>query len=213
MPRSQYVPVWRTQNLVIDLADAEPRAIVLAADMRRRLPLGEGDADTHLAEGRIVFLGEIEARAHFALDLSGIEAPLDALASPALAASGIPADGARFADLRQLAGRLARQEGALLALARAIVHSRALAAPLLRLCRQPDPESKKKPGTCAAAPTPIARLMRASRAPDPAVIMLVTDGERCPARPQQEFSAGHVFDARRVRRAGREPRGRGSRAR
>jgi len=117
---SQFVPVWRSQNLVVELADAEPRAIVLTAD-HAALALGEGDAESHLAQGRVVFLGVIDERAHFALDLSGVEAPLDTLASPALAASGIPADGARFADLRQLAGRLAPHEGALLALARAML--------------------------------------------------------------------------------------------
>src|SRR6185437_15740997 len=118
---SHFVPVWRSQNLVTDIADSDPRAIVLTAD-HVLLLLGEsGGHDDHLAHGRLVFLGVIDERAHFAVDLSGIEAPLDALASPALAASGIPAEGARFADLRQLAGRLARQEGALLAFARAML--------------------------------------------------------------------------------------------
>src|SRR5580658_8141586 len=80
---SQFVPVWRSQNLVVDIADAGPRAIVLGPDHATIL-LGEGDAEAHLEHGRIVFLGEIEARAHFAVDLSGVEAPLDTLASPAL---------------------------------------------------------------------------------------------------------------------------------
>ena len=33
---SQFVPVWRSQNLVVDLADAAPRAIVLTADHAKR---------------------------------------------------------------------------------------------------------------------------------------------------------------------------------
>jgi hypothetical protein len=89
---SQFVPVWRSQNLVVELDEAEPRAIVLTVDTVSVL-LGEGDADAHLAEGRLVFLGVIDEKAHFAIDLSHVEAPLDMLGSPALAAAGIPADG------------------------------------------------------------------------------------------------------------------------
>src|SRR5258707_4167700 len=100
---AQFIPVWRSQNLVVDLADVAPGAIVLTAEHATPL-LAEDDPDTHLAHGRIVFLGVIDERPHFALDLSAIETPLDALASPALAASGIPSESARFADLRQLAG-------------------------------------------------------------------------------------------------------------
>jgi NAD+ diphosphatase len=182
---SQFVPVWRNHNLVVDLAEAEPRAIVLAADHATPL-LGEGDPDTHLAHGRIVFLGIIEERAHFALDLSAIEAPLGMLASPALAASGITADGLRFADLRQLAGRLARHEGALLAFARAMLfwHQRhrfcgVCGSPTLteeaghmRRCTNPDCEAMHFPRT------------------DPAVIMLVSDGERALLGRNKNFPPG-----------------------
>ena len=86
-PASLFVPVWRNQNLVIELDGGEPRAVVLAATAvaPNLIP-----ADERLARGEVVFLGVIEERAHFALDLSPIEAPLEMLRSPAMAASGNP---------------------------------------------------------------------------------------------------------------------------
>jgi NAD+ diphosphatase len=182
---AQFVPVWQSQNLVVELADAEPRAILLTADHATVL-LGEADRGTQLAHGLIVFLGVVDERPHFALDLTQVEAPLDRLASPALAASGIPADGARFADLRQLAGRLARHEGALLAHARAMIywHQRhrycgvcgsltlSEEAGHMRRCMNPDCKAMHFPRT------------------DPAVIMLVSDGARALLGRNKNFPPG-----------------------
>ena len=113
-PTSLFVPVWRNQNLVIELDGAEPRAVVLAATA---VAPSLAPGDERLARGEVVFLGLIEERAHFALDLSPHDAPLEMLRSPALAASGIDEARMRFTDLRQLGGRIERREGALLALA------------------------------------------------------------------------------------------------
>jgi hypothetical protein len=77
-------------------------------------------SEERLASGEVVFLGVIEERAHFALDLSPVEAPIDMLRSPALAASGVEAATVRFADPRQVGPRINRGEGALLAPARAM---------------------------------------------------------------------------------------------
>jgi NAD+ diphosphatase len=182
---SRFVPVWRSHNLVVELADTEPRAIVLDADSASLL-LSEAAADEHLAHGRLVFLGVIEERPHFALDLSHVETPLDALASPALAASGIPGDGVRFADLRQLAGRLARQEGALLALARAMVwwHSRHR---FCGLCGSPT--LSEEAGHMRRCTNPDCAAMHFPRT-DPAVIMLVSDGERALLGRNKNFPPG-----------------------
>ncbi|HEX3413023.1 MAG TPA: NUDIX-like domain-containing protein, partial [Stellaceae bacterium] len=97
-PGSLFVPVWRNQNLVIELESGDPRAAVLEAASISEI---FGVTEERLASGEVVFLGVIEERAHFALDLS-VEAPLDILRSPALAASGVEAATARFADLRQV---------------------------------------------------------------------------------------------------------------
>ncbi len=182
---AQFVPVWRSQSLVVELAGAEPRAIVLAGD-HARLLLGGDDHDTHLAHGLVVFLGVVDERPHFALDLTQVEAPLDMLASPALAASGIPAEGARFADLRQLAGRLARPEGALLALARAMVfwHQRH------RYCGVcGSPTLTEEAGHMRRCTNPDCKTMHFPRT-DPAVIMLVSDGERALLGRNKNFPPG-----------------------
>jgi NAD+ diphosphatase len=182
---SQFVPVWRSQNLVLDLAGVEPRAVVLPGSHAAPL-LGDGDAETHLAEGRVVFLGVIEERPHFAIDLSHVETPLDMLASPALAASGVPAQSTRFADLRQLAGRLARHEGALLALARAMVfwHQRH------RFCGVcGSPTSSEEAGHMRRCTNADCKAMHFPRT-DPAVIMLVSDGERALLGRNKNFPPG-----------------------
>jgi NAD+ diphosphatase len=181
---AQFVPVWRSQNLVIEIADAEPRAIVLAPD-HATLLLGD-DRETHLSHGLVVFLGVVDDRPHFALDLTPVEAPLEALASPALAASGIPADGARFADLRQLAGRLPRSEGALLALARAMVfwHQRH------RYCGVcGSPTLSEEAGHMRRCMNEDCKTMHFPRT-DPAVIMLVSDGERALLGRNKNFPPG-----------------------
>ena len=180
-----FVPVWRSQNLVVELADVEPRAIILSVD-HANLALGAGDADAHLAHGRMVFLGVIEERPHFAVDLSHLDEPVEALRTPALVASGIPEGGARFADLRQLAGRLARHEGALLALARAMVwwHSRHR---FCGLCGSPT--LSEEAGHMRRCTNPECKAMHFPRT-DPAVIMLVSDGERALLGRNKNFPPG-----------------------
>jgi NAD+ diphosphatase len=171
-PGSLLVPVWRNRNLVVELDGGDPRAVVLdAASITTFL---ETNAEERLASGEVVFLGVIEERAHFALDLSPIEAPLEMLQSPALAASGIEAATMRFADLRQVAPRLDRREGALLALARAMMfwHSRHR---YCGLCGSPT--RSEEAGHMRRCTNPDCNTMHFPRT-DPAVIMLVTDGDR-----------------------------------
>jgi len=184
--RSQFVPVWRSQNLVVDLAGAEPCAALVTVETVSLILGGLDDPDAHLAHGRIVFLGVIDERAHFALDLSAVEAPLDMLRDPALAASGIPAEALRFADLRQLAGRLPRHEGALLAFARAMLfwHSRHR---FCGLCGSPT--LSEEAGHMRRCTDPACKAMHFPRT-DPAVIMLVAEGERVLLGRQKSFPPG-----------------------
>ncbi|HTT80500.1 MAG TPA: NAD(+) diphosphatase [Stellaceae bacterium] len=173
-PGSVFVPVWRNQNLVIEVAGGEPRAAIVAASALAEVVGGPAEAaiDERLGQGDLVFLGIIEARAHFALDVSAHAAPLDALRSPALAASGIAQAELRFADLRQLAGRLQRPEAALLALARAMAywHMRH------RFCGQCGaPTRSEEAGHMRRCTDPACAALHFPRT-DPAVIMLVTDG-------------------------------------
>ena len=170
-PGSLFVPVWRNQNLVIELDGGEPRAAVLHSASISEI---FGVSQERLASGEVVFLGVIEERAHFALDLSPVEAPLDMLRSPALAASGVEAAAVRFADLRQVGPRIERHEGALLALARAMMfwHSRHR---YCGLCGSPT--RSEEAGHMRRCTNPACNAMHFPRT-DPAVIMLVTDGER-----------------------------------
>jgi NAD+ diphosphatase len=133
-----------------------------------------------------VFLGLIEERAHFALDLSPLEAPLDTLRSPALAASGIDGARVRFTDLRQLGGRIERREGALLALARAMLfwHARHR---FCGLCG--NPTCSEEAGHMRRCTDPGCNTMHFPRT-DPAVIMLVSDGERALMGRSKHFPPG-----------------------
>jgi NAD+ diphosphatase len=174
-PTSVFIPVWRTQNLVVEVAGGEPRAAVLAAEaIVGSILAGLADTEERLARGEIVFLGFHDERAHFALDVSAIESPLEAVRSPALAAAGIADAGVRFADLRQLGARLDRRDGALLALARAMLfwHFRHR---FCGLCGSPT--RSEEAGHMRRCTDPACHAMHFPRT-DPAVIMLVTDGER-----------------------------------
>jgi len=173
-PASVFIPVWRNQNLVIELDDSEPRAASITVEGVVSV-FGEiGDIDERLAHGQFVFLGVIDERAHFAFDVSAIEAPLEMVRSPALAAAGIAEAGVRFADLRQLAGRLERREGSLLAFARAMLfwHSRHR---FCGLCGSPT--RSEEAGHMRRCTDPACHAMHFPRT-DPAVIMLVVDGDR-----------------------------------
>jgi NAD+ diphosphatase len=185
-PASVFVPVWRSHNLVIEFADGEPRAARLTVEALVAVYGEIGDVDERLARGEVVFLGVIDERAHFALDVSPVETALDMLRSPALAAAGIAEARVRFADLRQLAGRLERQEGALLAFARAMLfwHSRHR---FCGLCGSPT--RSEEAGHMRRCSDPACHAMHFPRT-DPAVIMLVTDGDRALLGRNKNFVPG-----------------------
>ncbi len=171
-PGSRVFPVWRSQNLIAsaptDGVDADPRAASLSAAEARRLMDGEPT---------LVLLGLVEEVAHFALDVSHLETPE---AAPPIAGAG------RFADLRAVGPLLPRNEGALLAYARGLMHWHRRH----RFC-----------GACGA-PTRILMAGHQRRCADkacgqdhfprtdPAVIMLVHDGERIVLGRQRKWPPG-----------------------
>jgi NAD+ diphosphatase len=190
-PGSLFVPVWRNQNLVIERDGGEPRAVVLASTSIAPI-LGESfAAEERLARGEVVFLGVIEERAHFALDLSPFEAPLEMLHSPALAASGLDAASVRFADLRQIGARIERREGALLALARAMLfwHARHR---YCGLCGSPT--RSEEAGHMRRCIDPACNTMHFPRT-DPAVIMLVTYGDHALLGRNRNFPLPGMYSA------------------
>lgn len=163
-PATRFVLVWRGQNLVTSAAAATPAPVLLAAEAVRAL------------EGDTVLLGLQGERSYFALDLSRHDAPLTLL----------PVDGAEFTDLRRVGPLLGRDDGALLAYARGIMHwhsrhgfcgvcgspTRSEDAGHVRRCTNPDCNAQHFPRT------------------DPAVIMLVTEGERALLGRQKVWPKG-----------------------
>ena len=152
-PETLFVPVWRGQSLVASIADGAPEAITLT---REALVSLEGDP---------VLLGLREERAYFALDLSHHESPLQQ----------IRAEGPiEFTDLRRIGPLLARPDGALLAYARGILywHGRH------RFCGVcGSPTRSEEGGHVRRCTSPSCDATHFPRT-DPAVIMLVTDGDR-----------------------------------
>ena len=135
------------------IADGAPEAITLT---REALVSLEGDP---------VLLGLREERAYFALDLSHHESPLQQ----------IRAEGPiEFTDLRRIGPLLARPDGALLAYARGILywHGRH------RFCGVcGSPTRSEEGGHVRRCTSPSCDATHFPRT-DPAVIMLVTDGDR-----------------------------------
>ena len=151
-PTSRFLPVWRTQNLV---SAQGPRAVFLGARHVGRFV------------GEAVLLGLRRGEeAVFAIDVSAHESPQEALDL---------GTGATFTDLRRVGPLLEREEGALLAYARGICwwHQRHR---FCGVCGAPTAASDG--GHTRACTNPDCRTSHFPRT-DPAVIMLVTHGERC----------------------------------
>ena len=163
-PASRFVLVWRSQNLVLSGDGREPQAAFLA---RHEIEV----------EGESVLLGLVGEQAFFALDLSAVETPLAALRAAA------PVE---FTDLRRVGPLLARQEGALLAYARGIAywHGRH------RFCGVCGAPTRSEEGghvrRCSDARCNTQHFPRT----DPAVIMLVHDGDRCLLGRQRIWPTG-----------------------
>ena len=163
------VPVWQSKSLIRPGDKPEallPRLAELAL------------AEPTLAE--LHFLGERGATALFALDLSH----LDEAAAAKLASSLVA--GAEFIDLRRVGALLPRDDGAVLAYARGLLHwhqrhrfcgvcgapTVAADAGHVRRCTNP---------ACAADHFPRT---------DPATIMLVSDGDSCLLGRKSIWAAG-----------------------
>lgn len=151
-PRSRVAPVWRTRSLVAE-GDAAAAVFLSPGDLAQR-------------EHNPVLLGVAEGVAYFMTDLSHLD---ESEVADATGRRG------RFVDLRNLGAQIDGQQGALLAYARGLAfwHSRhlfcgmcgapnaAIEAGHVRHCTNPD---------CGTDHYP--RI-------DPAVIMLVTSGDKC----------------------------------
>ena len=152
-PDSLFVPVWRNRNLVSGVEQGAPEAIYIS---------GEAAASLRMQGGPWAFLGLLDDRAVFAIDISAADDPIPLL----------PAGIGSFVDLRSVGWGVPKPEASVLAHARGLMHWRTRH----RFC-----------GVCGAACDVRSSghmlqctACEAQHFPrtDPAVIMLVHRGDR-----------------------------------
>jgi NAD+ diphosphatase len=164
-PDTMTVPVWRARNLMRTTSGTGELCLLPAADL-----------GAPLASHPWAFLGLLDDHALFTVDLSSRDDPLPQLP-----------EGAVFQDLRRIGGNAALPDAAVMAHARGLMHWRARH----RFC-----------GVCGAACLPASaghtaqcQGCGATHFPrtDPAVIMLVTDGDRALLGQPTAFRNVRVF--------------------
>ena len=152
-PTTRILPVWRLQSLVV--TGSAPSAAWLTPGLA-----------ASLLDGRdIAFLGDVESVAYFAVELSQLDdpAPVTSLA-----------EAATFADLRTVGPLMSRAEGALLAYARGLMNWHARHR-FCGVCGSPTESAEAgHVRRCTNTACGASHFPRT----DPAVIMLVHDGDR-----------------------------------
>jgi NAD+ diphosphatase len=165
-PATRVLPVWRSQSFVV--AGDMPAAAHLAAGLAR---------DLIDAAESLVLLGLVGEVAHFAIDLSRLDAPD---AHPLLAGRG------QFVDLRSVGPLLGHDEGGMLAYARGLMHWHARHR-FCGVCGSPTESAEA--GHVRRCTNPACAAMHFPRT-DPAVIVLVTDGSRALLGRQKSWPPG-----------------------
>jgi NAD+ diphosphatase len=162
---SRFLPMWRGQNLVARGPSGTPEAGLLAPG---QFPLPDGEP---------ILLGVADGVVHFAIDLSPHDEPLAAIRTEA------PVE---FTDLRRVGPLVPRRDGSLMAYARGIVwwHQRHR---FCGVCGAPTrSEEAGHVRRCTSASCNAQHFPRT----DPAVIMLVHDGDRCLLGRQRVWPRG-----------------------
>jgi len=159
---ARLVPVWRSRNLL--RRRPGPAACLLPVDEQRLAGLDRGE---------LILLGTFRGQVAFAAEFTGESAPeLD--------------PGAEFLDLRLAGGLLEPDEAGLLAYARAMVSWRRRH----RFCGNCGaPTRAGRAGHVMACGNPACGVQAFPRL-DPAIIVLVTDGERALLGRQGSWPAG-----------------------
>lgn len=161
-PRTRFVPVWRNQNLL--RITEHGMSALFVSDVRHLM-------QTEPLE--FVLLGEYQQHACFALGLSTPELPQFDEAIEAH-------------DLRLVAGELPGEEASLLAYARAMIHWRDRHRFCGRCGAATEPRQAGHVRQCSNAQCGIQVFPRI----DPAIIVLIEDGERALLGRQSSWSAG-----------------------
>jgi NAD+ diphosphatase len=160
--RSRAVPVWNSRNLLTE--DAPPRAAYLEMSSIPQERRNYAD---------LILLGEFAGTQYFAYDIEGIDAP-------SLLA------GTRFEDLRLVASLLPPEEAGLLGYARALISWRHRN----RFCGSCGAGMlAAKNGHVLVCTNPACRHEQFPRL-DPAIIVLVSDGDRALLGRQASWPQG-----------------------
>lgn len=161
-PETLFVPVWESRSSILRHGDVMVAHFVTGVQ-----------AFASTDPGEFVLLGEFRGHAVFAVGLSG-ERPQ------------LPDAAVDFQDLRTLAGALPPEEAGLLAYARAMIHWR----DTHRFCgRCGSPTQSIDGGHVLRCSNEACRSQQFPRI-DPAVIVLVTDGERALLGRQASWPPG-----------------------
>src|SRR3954447_2317586 len=112
-PNSLFVPVWRTRNLVRGHTAGEPEAVYISGEMAATLRMAHAQ-DGSQDRSPWAFLGILESRAVFAIDISAADDPVPLL----------PEELGTFVDLRSVGWGVPRPEASVLAHARGLLHWR-----------------------------------------------------------------------------------------
>jgi NAD+ diphosphatase len=104
-PETLFVPVWRSRNLVRGTAEGNPEPVYIAGEMASVL---------RMQDGPWAFLGILDGRAVFAIDISATDDPVPLL----------PESLGSFVDLRSVGWGVPRPEASVLAHARGLIHWR-----------------------------------------------------------------------------------------
>jgi NAD+ diphosphatase len=164
---TRFIPVWRLENLFTDGQEIEP-VFLSPRDVRACIPAAEST----------ILLGEIDNKAYFALGLP----PEDCTPPTYLTDLG------QFQDLRRLATLLDEQDAALMAYARAMTywHNRH------RFCGVCGSPTDSIEGGFQRLCVNVACGHRHFPRTDPAIIVLVTSGERGLLGRQPSWPEGMV---------------------
>ncbi len=168
-PGALFVPLWRNRNLVAGMEEARPEAVYVPAAAAAPL---RADPERPWA-----FLGLLEDAPVFAIDLSAAEDPAPLLL-------GLPGG---FVDLRSVGWGVPNPQAAVLAHARGLLHWRARHR-FCGVCGAPcEPQSAGHVMRCTGCGTD--HFPRT----DPAVIMLVTRGDRALLGHSQRFPRANMY--------------------
>lgn len=152
---TRLIPVWRDRHLVLSATRPEPGLI-----------RASGLDSLGIPEPGPVLLGLVEDRATFAVDISHIENPAEHPALP---------EGGSFVDIRDVAALLHPADAQMMAYSRALIHWHRRHG-FCGACGAPT--EVRDAGHIRVCTNPACGITHFPRT-DCAVIMLVTDGDRC----------------------------------